>query len=177
MTSRTIQSLEFEDFRCDPHARKYLGQLDDHSLAFERLFALLNDPANEQRLMDAEAFGRPALAGVVRFIESDPDIAAILGEPACGFRFRQTVGVAVKLKMAKLGWQKTGKKGAVTGAQYFSKAERYAKQQAPEPGYAANALAALDAVAQIGSEQEREETGSTLMEALAKSRSEMGRVF
>ena len=30
--------------------------------AFERLLRLLNDPANEQRLVDAEALGLPALA-------------------------------------------------------------------------------------------------------------------
>ncbi len=170
------QCLGAEDFSRDAHARRYRGQLQDHPLAFKRLFELLNDPANEQRLIDAESYDKPALAGVVRFIEDDPAIATVLDEPS-GFRFRQTVGVAIKLKMAKLGWQKTGKKGTVTGARYFVKAERYAKQDETERGYTSKALAALEAVAQIGDEQEQDETGHTLMAALKKTRHESGRVF
>ena len=50
--------------------------LEAKSDAFERLLRLLNNPANEQRLVDAEALGLPALAGVVRFIESDPGSTA-----------------------------------------------------------------------------------------------------
>ena len=165
--------LSAEDFTLDPHAAKYRDQLQAHRDAFERLFALLNDPANEQRLIDAELYDKPALAGVVRLIEDDPDIATLVESD----RFRQTVGVAVKLKMAKLGWRKSGKKGTVKGARYFAKAERYVKQQSTESGYAATALAALEAVAQIGDEQERDETGRALMEALAKTRSELGRAF
>lgn len=167
------QCLEAEDFRRDPHARRYRGQLHDHPLAFKRLFELLNDPANEQRLMDAESYGKPALAGVVRFIEADPEIAALVESD----RFRQTVGVAIKLKMAKLGWQKTGRKGTVSGARYFAKAERYTKQEEAEPGYTSTALATLEAVAEIGDDGEREETARFLMEALEKTRRESGRVF
>lgn len=167
-----VQCLSAEDFTRDPHAAKYRDQLQAHRRAFERLFALLNEPANEQRLIDAESYDKPALAGVVRFIEDDPAIATILESD----RFRQTVGVAVKLKMAKLGWQKTGKKGTVTGARHFVKAERY-KKHAAESAYAATALNALKTVAQIGGDREREETRRVLMEALAKTRHESGRVF
>ncbi|MDE0067017.1 MAG: hypothetical protein OXN44_09105 [Acidimicrobiaceae bacterium] len=167
------QRLEAEDFRRDPHARRYRGQLHDHPLVYKRLFELLNDPANEQRLMDAESYGKPALAGVVRFIEGDPAMATVLGSD----RFRQTVGVAVRLKMAKLGWQKTGKKGTVSGARYFVKAERYTKREEAEPVYISTALAALEAVAEIGDNCEREETARFLMEALGKTRHESGRVF
>ncbi len=166
-------SLSAEDFTLDPHAAKYRDQLQAHRHAFERLFALLNDPANEQRLIDAELYDKPALAGVVRLIEDDPDIATLVESD----RFRQTVGVAVKLKMAKLGWRKTGKKGTVKGARYFSKAERYIKQQNTESGYTTKALAALGAVAQIGDDRERGETSRTLMDALEKTRRESGRVF
>ena len=171
--NNVIQCLSAEDFTRDPHAAKYRDQLKAHRPAFERLFALLNDPANEQRLIDAESYDKPALAGVVRFIEDDPAIATILESD----RFRQTVGVAVKLKMAKLGWQKSGKKGTVTGARHFVKAERYTRKHAAESAYAATALDALKAVAQIGDDCEREETGRVLMEALAKTRHESGRVF
>lgn len=168
--NETTQCLGVDDFIRDKHARRYRDQLETHRTAFERLFALLNDPANETHLIDAESYDKPALAGVVRFIEEDPAIAPVLVQP----RFRQTVGVAVKLKMAKLGWEKRGKKGIVTGAQYFTKAERYAKQPETEPGYAATATATLETVARIGDEQERAETGRALMEALAKAPHEVG---
>ena len=166
----TPQRLEAEDFIHDPHARKYRGQLDDHPLAFERLFDLLNDPANEFRLIDAELYDKPALAGVVQFIEDDPAIAPVLEQP----RFRQTVGVAVKLKMAKLGWQKTGRKGIVTGARYFRKAERYTRHLDADPGYAATTPAALKTAVQTGDENERTEAGHVAMGTFAKAPHELG---
>ena len=169
----TAQCLSTEDFGRDPHARRYRDQLHNHPIAFKRLFELLNDPANEQRLIDAGSYGKPALAGVVRFIEADPDIGTLVESD----RFRQTVGVAVRLKMAKLGWQKTGKKGTVTGARCFVKAERYTKREETEAGYTTTALAALGTVAEIGDDREREETGRFLMDALAGTRRESGRVF
>ena len=132
---------------------------------------------NEQRLTDAEMHNLPALAGVVRFIEADPAIERILISGPPGFRFRQSVGVAVKLKMAKLGWRSTGRKGAVKGASHFTKAERFAPGPAAGDDYAAGALAAIDAVGQIGEDSERQSTGRALMDALAATRRSEGRPF
>ena len=171
--NNVMMRLSAEDFTRDPHAVKYGDQLREHRNAFERLFSLLNDPANEQRLIDAESYDKPALAGVVRFIEADPKIATVVESN----RFRQTVGVAVKLKMEKLGWEKTGKKGTVTGARHFVSAERYTKRRATESAYTTTAMNALKAVSQIGDDREREETGREIMEALATTRRESGRVF
>ena len=98
----------------DSHAAKYKGVLEVKSEAFEQLFLLLNDPSNEQRLIDAEAHGLPALTGVARFIESDPVISPELTGTG-SLRFRQAVGVAVKLKMAKLGWGANRQQGSRQG--------------------------------------------------------------
>ena len=165
------------DFETDPHAAKYRGQLEAHPEAFARLFGLLNDPANEQRMVDAEMQGMPALAGVVRFIEGDPVIAAVVESGAGGFRFRQTVGVVVKLKMAKSGWQTTGRKGSVRGAVHFTKAEHYHHDPPEEDAYARRAGAALDVVERIGDDGERQVTGEVLMAALAATRRDEGRPF
>lgn len=167
------------DFEADAHAAKYRAELESHPAACRRLFALLNDPANEQRLVDAELHGMPALAGVVRFIEADPAIELILATGSDGFRFRQTVGVAVKLKMAKLGWNASGRKGTVRGARHFTKAERYIASGQPEPthDYRTKALAALDSLATIGDDEERHKTGQALMQALSSSRQAEGRPF
>ena len=59
--SNKMMRLSDEDFTRGPHAVKYGDQLQEHRSAFERLFLLLNDPANEQRLIDAESFDKPAL--------------------------------------------------------------------------------------------------------------------
>lgn len=170
------REIGIEDFSRDPHAAKYQGELQAHPDAFNRLFALLNDPANEQRLVDAEMLDLPALTGVVRFIEADFIIAHTLKSDQSVNRFRQTVGVAVRLKMEKLGWRKTGKKSTVRGSHYFTKAERYINET-PSHICTALALEGLKTVSQIGDEHERAQTGRELMEALAAERRKEGRPF
>jgi len=177
MGTATPRDVGAADFSADPHAARYRGELEAHPDAFLRLFTLLNSPANEQRLVDAEMHNLPALAGVVRFIETDPSIAPVLAAGAPGFRFRQTVGVAVKLKMAKLGWRTTGRKGTVRGSRHFTKAEHYAVDPETGTDYAKRALSALDAVSEIGDSAERESTGQELMAALAATRHNDGRPF
>ena len=114
-------SVNRPTFRSDSHGAKYLKALDTHPPARDRFFQLLNDPCNEHRLLDAEALGHPALAGIVRFLDTDPVVGPVV---AAELRFRQAVGVGIRLKMEELGWSKTGVKGPVSSA-HFSRAERY----------------------------------------------------
>lgn len=172
-TSRHVGS---DDFVRDPHAARYRGEIAAHQEAFDRLLALLNDPANEQRLVDAERHDLPALCGVVHQVEEDPVIERVLATGPASYRFRQAIGVAVKLKMAKLGWQTTGRKGTVKGAVHFSKAERYVAMDDRETQRSV-AAAALDAVLEIGDDSERDRTGSELMDALGSARAAEGRPF
>jgi hypothetical protein len=93
---------------------------------------------------------RAPLAGVVRELESEPAINRFLGRihPRRSQRFRQAVGVLIRMIMEQRGWEKTGKKGSLgvrnkvaagrprhnTGglAFWFIRAERYKnKQQKP----------------------------------------------
>lgn len=174
----TLREISAEDFDRDPHAAKYRGEIDAHPEAFNRLFALLNDHTNEHRLTGAESYGFPALSGVARFIEAEPAIVRVLeaGQDEC--RFRQAIKIAIRLKMKKIGWTKAGKKGAVNGSCYFTKAERYIKEPPlDKEEYKVRALAALEAITKIGDEHEREQTGRELMEALAATRREEGRPF
>ena len=175
--SPLIRELGIDDFARDPHAAKYRDELEARPDALNRLFTLLNDPANEQRLVDAEMLGLPALAGIARFVEADPVIARTLEPDQGGTRFRQTVGVAVRLKMELMGWQKTGRKGTIRGSRHFTKAERYVKESLSDQDHAKRALAVLEAIQQIGDDQEREETCRELMEALESTRREEGRPF
>lgn len=165
------------DFKRDSHAAKYVVELDCRPEAAERLFWLLNEPANEQRLVDAEMNGMPALAGIARFLENDPVIGEVLDTDPVSLRFRQAVGVAIKLKMAKLGWKTTGTKGAVRGSRHFTKAERYAREHLDDDAYWERALAAMEANKHIGNQQEQEETFNYLMDALEETRRAEGRPF
>lgn len=114
-------SVKRMTFESDSHGAKYVKALDAHPSARDLFLRLLNDPCNEHRLLDAEALGHPALAGIVRFLDDDPVIGPVV---ATELRFRQAVGVGVRLKMEELGWEKTGAKGPVNSA-YFSRSERY----------------------------------------------------
>lgn len=113
-------------FARDTHGKKYIKQIDTEPDASNLLFALLNDPLNEQNLMEAEGDMRPALDGIVEAIEATPEILDILQRGRQGHRFRQTVGVAVKLKMCLLGWRKNAtSKGNVTNSNIFTRSQRY----------------------------------------------------
>lgn len=177
-TTAVRHRLTRADFAADRHAARYLGQFDEHPEAMERLLDLLNDPDNVRSLQDAERrHGVPALSGIVTQIEDDPTIHAVLASGQQGHRFRQTVGVAVKLQMGLLGWQSTGRKGTVRRARYFTKAEHFEGPAQPPTDPRARGLAALDAVEAIGDERERSATGRELLDALAESRAAEGRVF
>jgi len=108
-------------YASDSHGSKYLKSLDRHAAASDRFLELLNDPCNEHRLLDAEALGHPALSGIARFLDADAEVGPVV---ATDLRFRQAIGVGIRLKMEELGWVKTGVKGPVSSPN-FSRAERY----------------------------------------------------
>ena len=112
-----------ENFKDDSHAATYLPELDRNPGAFVKLLEILNDPENVQYLTAAAHFDLPALDGVVAELEADPDFAAVVVDNR---RFRQAVGVAVRLRMEELGWHTTRIKRRVTQAKYFKTAELYA---------------------------------------------------
>lgn len=95
--------LTIAGFRSDPHAAKYVHELEKRPAAAQRLLAILNARENEGLLSHEADRGDPPLYGVVRSIEADPEIRQILAAGADGHRFRQTVGVAVRLRMEQLG--------------------------------------------------------------------------
>ena len=168
------QELSLEVVARDAHARRYLSALEANSVPTRRLLDLLNQPENEQRLVDASLEGRPALSGVVRVIESDSAISPALVGTA-GRRFRQAVGVAVRLKMDQLGWVPADRPSSVRGSQHFARAERY--EPAEVETYADRAVEGLDAIAELGTEADRAETAQELMAALAETRAAEGRGF
>ncbi|HYI61585.1 MAG TPA: hypothetical protein VEW93_07245 [Acidimicrobiales bacterium] len=163
-----------EAFSGDRHASRYRSVLNSHPDAFSALLNVLNDPANEQRLQDASDRDEAALRGIERQLTENSAVLAAIVDDRDGPRFRQAVGVAVRLKMQRLGWSTSGRRGPARGP-HFTKAEKYVR--AEDISAADRARAALDQVAAIGSEDERRQTGEQLLSALAITRASEGRPF
>ncbi len=133
-----------EDFIEDRQGRTFSDVYNDARYPFADVVAFFNNAERQQRMVDAEIHhDRAPLAGVVREFEAQPKINLFLSEvhPRQTQRFRQAVGVLVRMLMERKGWRKTGKKGSLgvraekikespahnTGglAFWFLRAERY----------------------------------------------------
>jgi len=177
----------------DPHGRKYRRVVQTHSGAFSDVMAVLSDPRYQDRMEHESENGRPALGGAVTAIEALPRVHALLSEPSADAdRFKQAVGVAVRLVMESLGWSTSGRKGSLARSRWFTKAERYERRGVGiaveevaasvvdahrDPEYAERVRTGLDRIARMGTPEEHAETYKVLMTALADTRAEEGRPF
>lgn len=181
----------------DPHGKRYGKVVEDNPEAWAEVVEQLSDPLNVNRMEYASENGGPALAGVVGPIEAAPHVHALLStRSAEADRFKQAIGVAVRLVMVPRGWSTTGRKGSLGRSRWFTRAERYTRagvgdanheEDGPEdaqlieahqdPNYAERVRAALDRVSQMGTQEEQAETYAYLMKALAETRAEEGRPF
>lgn len=142
-----VARITREDFLRDRRGRTFADVLNAPAVPFDALLAFFSDEARQLRMEDSEIHhDRPALAGVIRELEAQPEIDAFLSEIHLqeSKRFRQATGVLVRMIMERRGWKKTGKKGSLgvraksdralpshnTGglAFWFIRAERYEKQ-------------------------------------------------
>lgn len=143
-----------DDFVNDRQGRAFADVWNDGDQPFDELLEFLNDENRQRRMEEAEMHhDRPALAGVVRELESQPAIDRFLAtaHPRRTKRFRQAVGVLVRIIMEGRGWRKTGRKGSLgvrartesptksAGARHntgglslwFLRAERYEPESGP----------------------------------------------
>lgn len=137
-----------DDFLADRQGRSFADVLDQSAQPFAAALAFFNDGDRQRRMEESEIHhDRPPLAGVVRELEALPVINRFLGRihPRRSQRFRQAIGVLIRMIMQRRGWQKTGKKGSLgvrnaaaagqprhnTGglAFWFVRAERYKNHQ------------------------------------------------
>jgi len=143
----TVVHINRSDFLGDRQGRTFTDVLNDAGQPFDILLQYFDDEGRQQRMEDSETHhDRPALAGVIRELESLPEIDAFLSEVHLqrSKRLRQATGVLVRMIMERRGWKKTGKKGSLgvraksdqtrpshnTGglAFWFIRAERYERQ-------------------------------------------------
>lgn len=133
-----------EAFMQDRQGKTFSDVLNDKEQPFDAVLAFFQDVARQRRMEDSELHhDRAPLAGVVRELEAEPEIDRFLGDVQIrrNNRFRQAIGVLVRMIMEQRGWKKTGRKGSLgvraagvpgkpahnTGglAFWFIRAERY----------------------------------------------------
>lgn len=105
-----------EDFLCDRQGRTFADVLTDPQQPFEQVLAFFSDESRQRRMEESEIHhDRAPLAGVVRELETLPAIEQFLSEIHAQEtqRFRQAIGVLVRIMMQRRGWKKTGKKGSL----------------------------------------------------------------
>lgn len=141
----TITQAAFLD---DRQGRTFADVVNDPNSPFADLLAFFNDPGRQRRMEESELHhDRAPLAGVVRELEAYPAFHEFLSgiHAQRTTRFRQAVGVLVRIIMQRRGWQKTGRKGSLgvraasttqkpdhnTGglAFWFIRAERYEREE------------------------------------------------
>jgi hypothetical protein len=133
-----------EEFLKDLQGRTFVDVVNDPEQPFDCVLQFFNRADHQRRMEESELHhDRSPLAGVVRELESVPEIDRFLATAQIkrNNRFRQAIGVLVRMIMERRGWQKTGRKGSLgvrasgaartpahnTGglAFWFLRAERY----------------------------------------------------
>ena len=96
--------------------RRFSDVVNDPEQSFIKVLDFFNNENRQRRMEDAEIHhDRPPLAGVVRELESHPDIDRSLSDIQTqrSKRLRQAIGGVVRMIMKNRGWQKTGRKGTL----------------------------------------------------------------
>jgi hypothetical protein len=105
-----------KEFLEDRQGRTFADVLNDAGQPFDQILEFFNDKDRQRRMEESEIHhDRPALAGVVRELETLAPVDQFLGKqhPRRTKRLRQIVGVVVRMIMEGRGWRKTGRKGSL----------------------------------------------------------------
>ena len=108
--------ISLEQFQQDQQGKRFSDVLNDDRIDFEIVISFFNNPDRLRRMEESEIHHqRPAFAGVIREFERVPEIDSFLRgyDAHTTQRFRQAVGVLIRLHMEDLGWQRTGRKGSL----------------------------------------------------------------
>lgn len=143
-TGMPLARITKNAFLDDRQGGKFADVVNDPDQPFDAVLAFFNDADRQRRMEESELHhDRAPLAGVVRELESQPEIDRFLKgiHARRSTRLRQAIGVLVRMIMERRGWRKTGKKGSLgvraeqgegtpahnTGglAFWFVRAERY----------------------------------------------------
>jgi hypothetical protein len=109
-------SISRDDFLRDRQGRTFADVLNDPEQPFDRVLEFFDQEDRQRRMEEAEIHhDRPPLAGIVRELESQPEIDRFLAgvHPERTQRLRQAIGVVIRIIMERRGWRKTGRKGSL----------------------------------------------------------------
>lgn len=116
-------------FAADRHGRQFADVIKDQKALTEIVFALVNERgARERMVMVTVHLGLPALAGIVRALERNSKINDFFSrtQRQGTLRFRQFVGVAVRMTMVGMGFKPRGSKGYLQSfSTWFTRAELF----------------------------------------------------
>ena len=104
------------EFLKDPQGKTFADVVNDQDQPFDIVLEFFDDSGRQRRMEESEwHHDRAPLAGVVRELEALPDVDRFLSgvHARRSARFRQAIGVLVRIIMERRGWQKTGKKGSL----------------------------------------------------------------
>ena len=104
------------DFLKDRQGKTFSDVVNDPEHPFEFVLEFFSSAERQRRMEESELHhDRPPLAGVIRELESQPVVDEFLSGVHIrrNTRFRQAIGVLVRLIMERRGWQKTGRKGSL----------------------------------------------------------------
>ena len=104
------------EFLKDRQGKTFVDVINEPDQTFDKVFEFFDDANRQQRMEESELHhDRSPLAGVVRDLESQPAIDRFLKgvHVRSSTRFRQAIGVLVRMIMERRGWQKTGRKGSL----------------------------------------------------------------
>ena len=113
MPSFIMTQKEFLD---DRQGRKFADVVNNTDYPFKEAIEFFSDENRQRRMEESEIHhDRAPLAGVVRELEGDPTIKKFLAglHRQRTKRFRQAIGVLVRMIMERRGWRKTGRKGSL----------------------------------------------------------------
>lgn len=103
-----------KQFAEDTQGRRYADMLKLD--LFQSILTFFDDPDRQRRMVESELHhDRPALAGVVRELEHREDLNEFFATNPGHIttRFRQAIGVIVRIIMENEDWLRTGRKGSL----------------------------------------------------------------
>lgn len=109
-------TITVQDFEADKQGRRFSDVLNDQRINFQVVLDYFNRPDVIRRMEESELHhDRPPLAGVIKEFERLPLIHNFFSseDGHTTTRFRQAVGVVVRMQMESHGWKTAGRKGSL----------------------------------------------------------------
>ncbi|MBX9792458.1 MAG: hypothetical protein K2Y37_26455 [Pirellulales bacterium] len=109
-------TISRDEFLADRQGRTFADVANAPNIPFDELLAFFADEGRQRRMFEAELHhDRAPLAGVVRELETHSAFNKFLStvHHRRTQRFRQAVGVIIRMIMTRNGWRRTGRKGSL----------------------------------------------------------------